>query len=1385
MAELKLFDKIEVPTSHGPCEIHLNFGSVTKLAKSDKVDVLVVSAFPGDYSPTRTSVIGALFKDLDISVRSLSKNKEEDLRGLFSCWWSKPIPGNHSFDRIMCFEGGFKRGSRPPMVVGEVFRSLVSLCKEQDIKVMMPLLASGDQGYSQNMMLRLIVEAAIHWMQIGLPLKILKIVIFAHDLTKIGKHPLLDYFDKLKQKWIKKMEKDKKDPEVHRIEYDVYLSYNTKDKDLANKVMKYLTEESGKIKIYAHHQNINPEESWQEEIYQVMVTCARVITILSPHFLADEACLEQYNIALCCTRNMKRDYLAPFYVDSIDEMPTYMCLIQYVDCRPVDFSKISKACNDVMKWLQVHLAEIQKLESGNKKALTQPKSLQKAQYDVFISYSHKNTDTAKRIHKHLKLFHPDWNIFIDISELKTGVAWQVKLYDSIASSNIVIALLSPPYIASKVCQEEYNLASAMHHDVNYQTVLYPVLVETIDRLPTWCSGIQPADCRDVSEKELDKIVSKIKMLKRLEILERPTIVAVDDATANWRVQNYLSGFACLPNVNMHEVQAITQSIDFQFPKKLSNIDVVLCYHKNNELAGKFLQGRLKYYLPNMRISLPQELKVRHTVFDEADLVVPLLSSEFCRSAESSEELNIALCRQRFADRLLLFPIFLAELPSTPPYFHLLWSLFSCKDELWQDDKCHKDALTYSPIERCLDVVARVVSYIAMHPENMQGSFKTLLSVEELQQATLQLRANPGTEFSSFNPLFFEETRTGHMMVKPEDITPVKRDASHGSSNCFDDADEKKGSNTTANIPSEQDATEIAKPIQETCQAGPATFTGLAETGAVATENEEMPSTPEPGEGTVQAVTSQTVSSEDIVKKKPIDVEKKGKVECVTVKDVSSGKENDKKKDNEEENRSTEKAVPEVLNKMMLEKAASCTPMHTVSLNERPQQTWLPYSSADELYQLVVAKDPSQTEFHQAVREVLDSLWPFITANPKYAQHGLLERFLEPERVVIFRVPWTDDKGMVHVNRGFRVQFNSSIGPFKGGLRFHPTVNLSILKFLGFEQVLKNSLTTLPMGGGKGGSDFDPKGKSDDEVMRFCQSFMTELSKYIGGNTDVPAGDIGVGGREIGYMFGQYKRLRNEFTGVLTGKGLEWGGSLLRPEATGYGCVYFLVEMLKHKKTDIQGKVVAISGSGNVAVFAAEKVAQLGGKVVTLSDSNGFVYAPDGIDAEKLKYVKDLKFNRRGRLTEMAAKYNLQYFEGKRPWQVKCDVALPCATQNEVSQANAECLVKNGCMAVAEGANMPTEADAVRYFQKNNVLFAPGKASNAGGVAVSGLEMSQNSIRSQWSREEVDEKLQNIMMNIHAMCIKHGADGEKVDYVAGANIGGFIKVADAMLNAGIV
>ena len=436
---------------------------------------------------------------------------------------------------------------------------------------------------------------------------------------------------------------------------------------------------------------------------------------------------------------------------------------------------------------------------------------------------------------------------------------------------------------------------------------------------------------------------------------------------------------------------------------------------------------------------------------------------------------------------------------------------------------------------------------------------------------------------------------------------------------------------------------------------------------------------------------------------------------------------------------------------------------------------------------LVAKNPGEKEFHQAVREVVESVADYVVEYPHLMDQKILERMVEPERVVMFRVPWTDDRGEIHINRGFRVQMNSAIGPYKGGIRFHASVNLSIMKFLAFEQTFKNALTTLPMGGAKGGSDFGPRGKSDAEVMRFCQSFMTELQRHIGPDTDVPAGDIGVGGREVGYLFGQYKRIRDEFTGTLTGKGLGWGGSRLRPEATGYGVCYFAQEMLATRGETFEGKTVLVSGSGNVAQYAAQKAMRLGAKVVTLSDSDGFVYDAEGLTEDKMQYVFELKNVRRGRIREYAEKYpEAVYYPGERPWKVACDIALPCATQNEIGEDDAEALVKGGCFCVVEGANMPTRPEAIAVFQKSRLLYSPGKASNAGGVATSGLEMSQNSIRNQWTAEQVDNELHRIMSDIHKACLKYGTEPDGyINYVKGANIAGFIKVANAMIDQGLV
>ena len=440
-------------------------------------------------------------------------------------------------------------------------------------------------------------------------------------------------------------------------------------------------------------------------------------------------------------------------------------------------------------------------------------------------------------------------------------------------------------------------------------------------------------------------------------------------------------------------------------------------------------------------------------------------------------------------------------------------------------------------------------------------------------------------------------------------------------------------------------------------------------------------------------------------------------------------------------------------------------------------------SLEKFMQGLIRRNPGEPEFHQAVHEVAESVVPYILDNTRYREAGILERMTEPDRTIIFRVVWEDDAGNIRVNRGYRVQFNNAIGPYKGGLRFHPSVNLSVLKFLGFEQTFKNSLTTLPIGAGKGGSDFDPKGKSDREVMRFCQAFMTELASYIGPDIDVPAGDIGVGPREISYLFGQYKRLTREFTGVLTGKGLEYGGSLVRKEATGYGAAFFLQAMLQHRDETLEGKVCVLSGSGNVALHCAEKLLQLGGRVVTLSDSAGFIHDADGLDEEKLEYIKELKVVRRGRISEYAERFGCEYHPGEAPWGVPCDAAFPCATQNELDQQDARDLIENGCQAVVEGANMPTTVEGIKVLAGKGVLYAPGKAANAGGVAVSGFEMTQNSMRMAWSSEELESRLQGIMQDIHDKCVAHGGGGDRVDYVRGANVAGFRKVADAMLAYG--
>jgi len=778
MADLILKENIEVETNHGHCEIHLNFGSITKLKREDAVDVLVISAFPGDYSPTPTSVVGALKRDLNISVRDLSKDKEEDHRRLFSCWWSKPLDGKYSFKRILCFEGSFKIGSRPPMVVGEVFRSLVSMCKEKDIKVIMPLLAAGDQGYSQKMMLRLIVETAIHWMQIGLPLKILKIVVFSRDNKELDKNPLLAYYKELKQKWAGILKNENDQPQDQPIHYDVYLSFNVHDEPLANVVVEKLKEKHSEIKIYSKHQELNNEESWQEEIYKVMVTCARVITILTPRFLGDEACLEQYNIALCCSRNMKRDYLAPFYVDSIDGMPTYMCLIQYVDCRPADEAKVSQACAVVVDWLKTHLAELQKLEYTRKIAVAK---LSVQHYDVFISYSHQNANAAHELKCFISLFHPHWNIFIDIAELQTGVAWQLKLFHSIEASRYVITLLSPAYLKSKVCQEEYNLASAMHADASYQTKLISILVEEIPELPAWCRDHTPINCKNMSEGAKMEMIQTIDNFEKFNHLQVKDVLSAQDATSSWRTEHIKSGMAFLPSLKIENIMDLTANGTWSSEGNSNETDIMLCFHENDKAMAKFLVDRLHYFLPKARISMPEESKVRHSLLDGAALIVPLLSCSFTASAELTEELNTALCRQRFGNQLVLFPILLEPLPVSPSYFHLIWSLISCEDKVWVS---YHTALKYSDetliltTKKCLDFAARIISLILLNPDHFQGSFKTLLSTNELRDTTLRLRAKMPIDAIGYNPLYFEESKAGHS--PSEASTTVNKNSCHST-----------------------------------------------------------------------------------------------------------------------------------------------------------------------------------------------------------------------------------------------------------------------------------------------------------------------------------------------------------------------------------------------------------------------------------------------------------------------------------------------------------------------------------------------------------------------------------------------------------------------------
>jgi len=757
---LQLRNEIEVDTSHGRCEIQLYFGSVTKLERKDKVDVLVVSAFPDDYSPNPASVIGALQRELGISVGALSKNKEEDLRQLLACWWSHPLPDKCSYERILCFEGCFKKAVRSPAIVGAAFKALISMCKDKDIKVMMPLLTSKDKDYSHETMLRLMVETAIHWMLIGLPLKVLKIVIFARYENEIEENPLLPYFKDLKEKWMSIFEKEKAKPKEHPITYDVYLSYSVRDHNLVQIISELLNAQYPSIRIFSQHQSIDENKPWQEDVYELMASCARVITILSQNYMSDVACLEQYNIALCCSRSMGRDYLAPFYVATITDLPTYMCLIQYIDCRPPHRESLSHACSIVTDWLQVNVAKTDsisetELPRETEVLLSFGKSNEVPTYDVFISYSHQNSEFAHKIKDEILNSHPNWNIFIDVAELKTGVIWQVKLYKSIEASRIVIVLLSPHYVVSKVCQEEYNLSSALHSDFAYSTKLIPLLVETTQVLPAWCRNYTPIDCREMSDRDLKNFIRKIDVFKDYEQLDKPKMTSVEDITSNWRSEHILSNFKLLPRVSL---ELVMNTSERKFSSNSHNeTDIALICSEEDSVWAQFLLKRLKYILPNTVISLPEVDQTRNTVLDDAKIIVPLLSASFTKTAELIDELNIALCRQRFSDTLVLFPVYLEALPSSPAYLRLLWSLFSCTDKVWTSsssivNKYVDDSL--SGHDKCLCVAAHMIAFILKNPQWFQDSYKTLLSIEELYEASLTLRTQKDIDASSNNPLVF-------------------------------------------------------------------------------------------------------------------------------------------------------------------------------------------------------------------------------------------------------------------------------------------------------------------------------------------------------------------------------------------------------------------------------------------------------------------------------------------------------------------------------------------------------------------------------------------------------------------------------------------------------
>jgi len=759
MTDLIIDNTIEVETEHGLCEIELCFGSVTKL--KEKIDVLIISAFPGDYTPTRTSVIGALKRDLEISIRELAMNKEEDLRKLCSCWWSKKLDAKLPFDRIMCFEGGFKKNTRPPSTISEIFRSLVSLCGNEDITVMTPILATGNQGYSEQLILRLLVEATIHWMKIGLPLKKLKIVAYSPNPEKPSPTTKLlsGAFTELKKNW-QLLKDHERFSSTQTFDYDVYLIYSEEDTACANTVIKSLLNIKDNVKIFNKQQEVHAEQSWQGHIYDVMVNCERVIAILSPTFLANVACIEKYNIALCCTHTKKRDYLAPLLIEEILQMPTYMGLIQYLDCRPVNNDSILAACNAISSSFSFEVA------SSRKNAL-KLKNSDKAlsldnQYDVFISYSHKDTNVANAIVEFMKKLEPNWNIFIDQSSLRAGSAWQKKLYTSIENSKVVLALLSYNYMESKVCQEEYNLARSLNDDGSYITRVIDLKLDVVDIWPIWCTPCYSFDITDekITEQRVKQIINCIESTFVQRHVNEQNIINIKERTSIWRRQFYKQDYPVIQGESFVE-KYIFSKCNYESNSKY---DIVLSYHKADADFAKTLGDCLKTNIPNINISLPSDdKKMRLKEFDEAKIIVPLLSNAYVTCNELIEEFQIALCRHRFEKELILFPIIVEELPLFPVYPQIMLCFFSMEDSYWYTEY------------RCLKTAALVLCNILLKKPQVLSSFKTLLSMLELQEWCNYFVRDDETETLDLKPLYFtgglNSSHNAFITYSNEDVPP--------------------------------------------------------------------------------------------------------------------------------------------------------------------------------------------------------------------------------------------------------------------------------------------------------------------------------------------------------------------------------------------------------------------------------------------------------------------------------------------------------------------------------------------------------------------------------------------------------------------------------------